>query len=158
MTPANTRLLFQSNAPYWFKTPIPGPAPGPHMRRPGCNGAVCYCNDQVRENKMNTTFDNVNVNTKWRTLISFFQDFCNLASTHIPHSFKMLIAIVAFSILYQQACLKELGNVQKQYYKNNRKKRAENRCSFVQFIILPLDVSDKCSRSLEYLISIEVGM
>ena len=48
---ANIRLLFQSNAPYWFKTPIPGPAPGPHMRRPGCNGAVCYCNDQVKRIK-----------------------------------------------------------------------------------------------------------
>ena len=44
----NNNLVFQSNAPVWFKTPIPGPAPGPHMRRPGCNGAVCYCNDQAR--------------------------------------------------------------------------------------------------------------
>ena len=34
----------QVEAPPWFKTPIPGPAPGPHMRQPGCNGAVCYCN------------------------------------------------------------------------------------------------------------------
>ena len=38
----------QNHAPYWFKTPIDGPALGPHMRRPGCNGAVCYCNLQVR--------------------------------------------------------------------------------------------------------------
>ena len=35
----------QVEAPAWFKTAIPGPARGPHMREPGCNGAVCYCND-----------------------------------------------------------------------------------------------------------------
>lgn len=34
----------ENEAPDWFKKPIPGPAPGPYQRRPGCNGFVCYCN------------------------------------------------------------------------------------------------------------------
>ena len=38
-------VVLQEKAPAWFKKPIPGPALGPHMRKPGCNGAVCYCND-----------------------------------------------------------------------------------------------------------------
>ena len=25
---------------------LPGPALGKHMRKPGCNGAVCYCNNE----------------------------------------------------------------------------------------------------------------
>ena len=33
-------------APEWFKTAIQGPAYGQHLRRPGCNGGVCYCNDR----------------------------------------------------------------------------------------------------------------
>ena len=39
-------LHFQNHAPNWFRAPLTGPAPGPHMRRPGCNGAVCYCNNE----------------------------------------------------------------------------------------------------------------
>lgn len=34
-----------NHAPAWFKTPLLGPAKGPSMRQVGCNGMVCYCND-----------------------------------------------------------------------------------------------------------------
>ena len=47
----NTTLLFQNQAPTWWKTPLMGPSfptghkPAPkEMRKPGCNGGVCYCN------------------------------------------------------------------------------------------------------------------
>ena len=39
-------LTFQNQAPNWYRTPIRGPALGRHMRKPGCNGAVCYCNSR----------------------------------------------------------------------------------------------------------------
>lgn len=38
--------LPRNHAPGWYATPIPGPAPGPRMRKPGCNGMVCYCNQK----------------------------------------------------------------------------------------------------------------
>jgi hypothetical protein len=47
----NTTSLFQNQAPTWWKTPLMGPSfptghkPAPkEMRKPGCNGGVCYCN------------------------------------------------------------------------------------------------------------------
>ena len=39
-------LKFQNHAPNWYRTPLRGPALGRHMRKPGCNGAVCYCNSR----------------------------------------------------------------------------------------------------------------
>lgn len=36
--------LPRNHAPGWYSTPIAGPAPGARMRKPGCNGMVCYCN------------------------------------------------------------------------------------------------------------------
>ena len=38
--------VFQNHAPSWYKTPLAGPAAGPGSRRVGCNGMVCYCNNQ----------------------------------------------------------------------------------------------------------------
>ena len=42
---------FQNQAPPWWKTPLIGPGfPSGHklaakeMRKPGCNGGVCFCN------------------------------------------------------------------------------------------------------------------
>ena len=43
--PPYSTILFQSIAPSWYKTALAGPALGPNMRKPGCNGAVCYCNN-----------------------------------------------------------------------------------------------------------------
>jgi len=34
----------ENHAPPWWKTGMRGPAPGLHMRKPGCNGGTCYCN------------------------------------------------------------------------------------------------------------------
>ena len=39
-------IYFQNQAPDWFRTPVLGPAPGTQMRKPDCNGAVCYCNNE----------------------------------------------------------------------------------------------------------------
>jgi len=36
----------ENHAPNWYRTPLRGPALGRHMRKPGCNGAVCYCNSR----------------------------------------------------------------------------------------------------------------
>merc|ERR1719433_736369 len=43
----------ENQAPSWWKTPLMGPSfptghkPAPkEMRRPGCNGGVCYCNTE----------------------------------------------------------------------------------------------------------------
>jgi len=36
----------ENHAPNWYRTPIRGPALGRHMRKPGCNGAVCFCNSR----------------------------------------------------------------------------------------------------------------
>jgi len=36
----------KNHAPNWYRTPIRGPALGRHMRKPGCNGAVCFCNSR----------------------------------------------------------------------------------------------------------------
>jgi len=43
----------ENQAPNWWKTPLMGPGfptghkPAPkEMRKPGCNGGVCYCNDK----------------------------------------------------------------------------------------------------------------
>ena len=45
--------IFQNQAPSWWKTPLMGPSfptghkPAPkEMRKPGCNGGVCYCNKE----------------------------------------------------------------------------------------------------------------
>ena len=49
----NNQYIFQNQAPTWWKTPLMGPGfptghkPAPkEMRKPGCNGGVCYCNDK----------------------------------------------------------------------------------------------------------------
>ena len=39
-------VLFQNQAPVWYKAEVSGPAPGPYKRKPGCNGGVCYCNKE----------------------------------------------------------------------------------------------------------------
>ena len=46
-------FCFQNQAPPWWKQPLMGPAfptghkPAPkEMRKPGCNGGVCYCNKE----------------------------------------------------------------------------------------------------------------
>lgn len=35
----------ENQAPDWYKMEVNGPAPGLHKRIPGCNGAVCFCNN-----------------------------------------------------------------------------------------------------------------
>ena len=36
----------QNHAPPWWKSEMMGPALGLHMRKPGCNGGTCYCNQR----------------------------------------------------------------------------------------------------------------
>jgi len=48
--------LPENQAPDWFKTAIPGPAPGPFGRTPGCNGFVCYCNQHNYCNSNNASY------------------------------------------------------------------------------------------------------
>ena len=38
--------LLQNHAPPWWRSVLRGPALGLHMRKPGCNGGTCYCNQR----------------------------------------------------------------------------------------------------------------
>ena len=42
---SHTNLL-QNHAPPWWRSVLRGPALGPYMRKPGCNGGTCYCNQR----------------------------------------------------------------------------------------------------------------
>jgi len=35
-----------NQAPPWWRSVVMGPALGLHMRKPGCNGGTCYCNQR----------------------------------------------------------------------------------------------------------------
>ena len=39
-------MLLQNHAPPWWRSVLRGPALGLHMRKPGCNGGTCYCNQR----------------------------------------------------------------------------------------------------------------
>ena len=69
-------FCFQNQAPPWWKQPLMGPAfptghkPAPkEMRKPGCNGGVCYCNKENycndRHNVSRNSTENHNLN--WTT-------------------------------------------------------------------------------------------
>jgi len=36
----------ENHAPTWWRSVLRGPALGLHMRKPGCNGGTCYCNQR----------------------------------------------------------------------------------------------------------------
>ena len=38
--------ILQNHAPPWWRSVLRGPALGLHMRKPGCNGGTCYCNQR----------------------------------------------------------------------------------------------------------------
>ena len=98
---------FQSVVPYWFKAPIAGPAPGPHMRRPGCNGAVCYCNHQgagvcgAGIDSVITTSHASFYKKKTSTQLHLqAQDYCNSCVSHGSHVTLLLASIILFPIAW----------------------------------------------------------
>ncbi|XP_023347291.1 uncharacterized protein LOC111716106 isoform X1 [Eurytemora carolleeae] len=64
----------ENQASDWFKAVLRGPAYGPYGRKPGCNGAVCYCNDR---------------------------DFCNSAlQLHSVHTVHTVLSVLSLFTLH----------------------------------------------------------